>query len=124
MAEKTEVLIDVQVNTEQVTQKLANAMANVKALKDEQKNLNKQLQEGTITETQHAKAIAANKAALEQATRAVKSNTAILQAANTSVIDNTMSLDEQRQAINTLQKAYAGLNGDAKALADQQGATR
>lgn len=124
MAEKTEVLIDVQVNTEQVTQKLANAMANVKALKDEQKDLNKQLQEGTITETQHAKAIAANKAALEQATRAVKSNTAILQAANTTVIDNTMSLDEQRQAINTLQKAYAGLDGDAKALADQQGGLR
>ena len=124
MAETTEIIIDVQVDTNKVAERLAQATANVKTLKEEQKLLQKAFEEGRISNANYAKAIAQNKADIEQETRAIKSNTAILQAANIQTISNTQSLDEQRQMVNTLQKAYANLEGEEKTAADAEGGLR
>ena len=135
MAEKTEILIDVQVDTGKVIERLAGATQNVITLKQkqaelrkEQRDLAKAFSDGEKTAQEYDEAMKKNvkalsevSASLEAENRAVKSNTAILQAQNTQTIDNTMSLDEQRQAINTLQKAYASLEGDEKVQADAQG---
>ena len=135
MAEKTEILIDVQVDTGKVIERLAGATQNVITLKQKQAELRKEQRdlakafsygEKTAQEYYEAmkknvKALSEVSASLEAENRAVKSNTAILQAQNTQTIDNTMSLDEQRQAINTLQKAYESLEGDEKVQADAQG---
>lgn len=122
--EGEKIVINVEVNTNEVAQKIADATKHVKELKDANKDLAQQLKDGTITETEYTKAIAANNAEIQAESRAIKSNTAVLQAANLTTVDTTMSLDEQRQALNTLQKAYGALDGEARKAADAEGGLR
>lgn len=119
-----QVIIDVQVNAEQVAQKLSAAMKAVKDLKAEQKELTKAIQEGNDVDGQKAQRLAEVNAEIDANSRMVKSQTALLQASTQANVDNTSSLDEQRQALNTLQKAYAGLSGEEKTQADQAGGLR
>ena len=122
--EGEKIVINVEVNTNEVAQKIADATKHVKELKDANKDLAQQLKDGTITETEYTKAIAANNAEIQAESRAIKSNTAVLQAANLTTVDTTMSLDAQRQALNTLQKAYGALDGEARKAADAEGGLR
>lgn len=118
MAEQQEqVLIEVKWDTKVLDNarvKLAEATRQVTTLKQEQKLLQKAFDEGRISDENYAKAISQNKAELESATRAIKSNTAVLQASEQATYDASASLDEQRQVLNTLQKAYASMDAEQK----------
>lgn len=125
MAEQQEtIIIDVQVDTGRTAQQLADASRQVAMLTEEQKKLRKALAEGNGDAAEQAKELAKVQKELEQYKREVKSATAILQAAGTASVDTNQSLDQQRQTLNTLQKAYAGLSGEQRALADAEGGLR
>lgn len=124
MAENNEIILDIKINTDEVAQKLATATKQVDLLKQEQQNLTKAFKEGRIADVAYAKAMAESKAELEKANREVKASTALLQAETMARVDDTMSLDEQRQALNAAQKAYALLSGEAKEAADAEGGLR
>lgn len=115
MADNREsIIIDVQLDASKVASQLGEATRALDSLKAQQKELNKDLKDGTITAEQYGKAIAENKAEQEQATRTIKAATAQLQAYNIKQVDLTGTLDEQRQALNTLQKAYGSLTQEQK----------
>lgn len=125
MAENKEsIIIDVQVDTEKVEQSLGSAIHSMAALKEEQKRLTKEIAAGNDVNNTYAHELVNVNKKIEENKRAIKSNTAILQAARIEQIDNTKSLDDQRQALNDLQKAYAGLSGDEKKAADKAGGLR
>lgn len=113
MAQEEQILIEVKFDSSMVdkaAKDMVYATEEIKRLKDEQKSLNEQWKEGTLTNEQYGKALAENKKELEANQRALKSNTAVVQAATLAQYDNTKSLDEQRQYLNTLQKAYASMD--------------
>ncbi len=124
MADSKEIILDVKVNTAQVAKQLGDATNAVRLLKSTQKELEKALKEGSITSEEYGRAMAANKQSLEQYQREIKSSTALLQAETMSRIEDSASLDEQRQALNAAQKAYALLSGEEKAAADAEGGLR
>lgn len=124
MAEQDEIVIDVKINTGEVAKRLANATEQVRLLKQEQRLLDKALAEGKISQENYGKSIAESKAELEKASREVKSSTALLQAETLARIDANSSLDEQRQALNAAQKAYANLSGEERKAADAAGGLR
>ena len=121
-----EIIIDVQVNTEEVQKKLSAAISEVQKLKDEQKALTQSIKEGNDTNGEQAKRLAEVEASLKKQNAAVKSNTAALQVANKEINTQNMTLDEQRQLLGQLQKAYGGLTPEqqkstktGKLLSDQ-----
>lgn len=124
MAKENEIVLDVKINTEEVATKLAAATKALAEHKQQQKELKKAIEESNGTNAIAAKMYADVSAQIEQESRAVKSNTALLQAETLARVDDTMSLDEQRQALNAAQKAYASLSGEAKAVADAEGGLR
>lgn len=121
-----EIIIDVQVNTEEVQKKLSAAISEVQKLKDEQKALTQSIKEGNDTNGEQAKRLAAVEAEMKKQQAAVKSNTAALQVSNKEINTQNMTLDEQRQLLGQLQKAYGGLTPEqqkstktGKLLSDQ-----
>lgn len=115
MADNREsIIIDVQLDASKVASQLGEATRALDSLKAQQKELNKDLKDGRITAEQYGRAIAENKAEQEQAARTIKSATAQMQALNIKQVDLTGTLDEQRQALNTLQKAYGSLTKEQK----------
>lgn len=122
--EKTEVIIDVQIDAARVAEELGTLTKRLEALKAAQANIRKEFADGKLTNAQYGAQMADVSKQIEATNRSIKSSTAILQAANTQTISSTMSLDEQRQAVNTLQKAYASLSGEEKIAADTEGGLR
>lgn len=118
------VIIDVKINTEQTAEQLGMYTKRLEDLRGVQALLNDEFKQGKLSNAEYGKAMADCKNKIEEAQRAIKSKTAILQAANIEEVKNTQSLDEQRQAVNTLQKAYANLSGPEKEMADMQGGLR
>ena len=118
------ILISVDVDVEKLQRDLSTAIETVARLKEEQKNLRKEIESGNDTNGTMAKRLTEVTAELEKNQRQVKSQTAVMQAAVSQGIKQNASLDEQRQYLNTLQKAYANLSGEAKALADVEGGMR
>lgn len=115
MADNREsIIIDVQLDASKVASQLGEATRALDSLKAQQKELNKDLKDGRITAEQYGTAISKNKAEQEQAARTIKSATAQMQALNIKQVDLTGTLDEQRQALNTLQKAYGSLTKEQK----------
>ena len=115
MADNREsIIIDVQVDAGKVATTLANATNALRTLKQEQKDLDRALADGEIELEDYGKQIAKNKAEQEQASRTIKSATAQLQAYDIQAVSLTGTLDEQRQALNTLQKAYGTLTEEQK----------
>ena len=115
MADNREsIIIDVQLDASKVASQLGEATRALDSLKEQQRELNKDLKDGRITAEQYGRAIAENKAQQEQAARTIKSATAQMQALNIKQVDLTGTLDEQRQALNTLQKAYGSLTKEQK----------
>lgn len=122
--EKQVILIDVQLDTGKLAQEVGDATRQMELLKVQEKALNDEFAKGTITSEEYGTAIADVKKQIEQNNRAVKSKTALLQAATIEEVHSTESLESQRQALNSLQKAYAALSGDEKIAADQVGGLR
>lgn len=111
-----EIIIDVQVNTEEVQKKLSEAIVDVQRLRKEQKDLNDTIKAGNDTNGESAKRLAEVEANLKKQQAAVKSNTAALQVANKEINTQNMTLDEQRQLLGQLQKAYGGLTPEQKKI--------
>ena len=109
-----EIIIDVQVNTEEVQKKLSEAIAEVQRLRKKQKKLNDTIKAGNDTNGESAKRLAEVEANLKKQQAAVKSNTAALQVANKEIKTQNMTLDEQRQLLGQLKKAYGGLTPEQK----------
>lgn len=121
-----EIIIDVQVNTEEVQKKLSAAIVEVQKLRKEQKDLNDIIKAGNDENGESTKRLAAVEAEMKKQQAAVKSNTAALQVANKEINTQNMTLDEQRQLLGQLQKAYGGLTPEqqkstktGKLLSDQ-----
>lgn len=109
-----EIIIDVQVNTEEVQKKLSAAIVEVQKLRKEQKDLNDTIKAGNDENGESAKRLAEVEANLKKQQAAVRSNTAALQVANKEINTQNMTLDEQRQLLGQLQKAYGGLTPEQK----------
>lgn len=116
-----EIIIDVQVNTSEVQQKLSAAIKELGELKDKQKELTKSIKEGKDANGEQAKSFAENEAKIKSDQAAIKSLTAALQVSSRVTADNAgkidtqnMTLDEQRQLLGQLQKAYGGLTPEQK----------
>ena len=117
MAEKEQILIEVQFDASTVTnaqkalkENLSQLQANKNALND----LNKKVKEGNQLTEDEAKQYAQLNAKIEENKRTIKSNTAIIQAATAERKTENDTLDAQRQYLNTLQKAFAGLTQEQK----------
>ena len=116
-----EIIIDVQVNTDEVQKKLSAAIKDLGELKDKQKELTKSIKEGKDANGEQAKSFAENEAKIKSDQAAIKSLTAALQVSSRVTTDNAgkidtqnMTLDEQRQLLGQLQKAYGGLTPEQK----------
>lgn len=121
-----EIIIDVQVNTSEVQKKLSDAIVEVQRLRKEQKALTDTIKAGNDENGESAKRLAEVEANLKKQQAAVKSNTAALQVANKEINTQNMTLDEHRQLLGQLQKAYGGLTPEqqkstktGKLLSDQ-----
>lgn len=116
-----EIIIDVQVNTDEVQQKLSAAIKELGELKNKQKELTESIKAGKDANGEQAKSFAENEAKIKSDQAAIKSLTAALQVSSRVTADNAgkidtqnMTLDEQRQLLGQLQKAYGGLTPEQK----------
>lgn len=116
-----EIIIDVQVNTSEVQQKLSAAIKELGELKNKQKELTESIKAGKDANGEQAKSFAENEAKIKSDQAAIKSLTAALQVSSRVTADNAgkidtqnMTLDEQRQLLGQLQKAYGGLTPEQK----------
>lgn len=124
MAQQDEIILDVKVNTDEVRLKMSAALGAVNDYKAAQKELNDTIKQQGYATKEQAASLARIAKGLEENQRAVKSNMAILQAETMARVSSSSSLDDQRQALNAAQKAYAQLSGEAKIAADAEGGLR
>ena len=124
MADKEQILIDVQFDTKMVDAaktKLAASITAVNQLNAAQKALNKTIKEQGYATAEQAEELARINQQLDQEKRSIKSNTAVIQASTQARLSENASLDEQRQALAILQNAFAGLTKEQKeALGGQE----
>ena len=109
-----EIIIDVQVNTDDVQKKLSDAIAELGKLKSEQNELTKSIKAGNDVSGEQAKQLASVQAEMQKQQAVIKSSTAALQVSNKTIDTQNMTLDEQRQLLGQLQKAYGGLTPEQK----------
>ena len=109
-----EIIIDVQVNTDEVQQKLSDAIKELGKLKSEQKSLTESIKAGNDANGEQAKQLASVEAEMKKQQAVIKSSTAALQVSNKTIDTQNMTLDEQRQLLGQLQKAYGGLTPEQK----------
>ena len=128
-----EIIIDVQVNTEEVQKKLSEAIKSLSNLKNEQKQLTAGIKKNGDATGEQGKKYAENEEKIKTNQASIKSLTAALQVSSKVTADNkgqintqNMTLDEQRQLLGQLQKAYGGLTPEqqkstqtGKLLSDQ-----
>ena len=121
-----EIIIDVQVNTDDVQKKLSSAIVELGKLKSEQKSLTESIKAGNDANGEQAKQLASVEAEMKKQQAVIKSSTAALQVSNKTIDTQNMTLDEQRQLLGQLQKAYGGLTPEqqkstktGKLLSDQ-----
>ena len=111
-----EIIIDVQVNTSEVSQKLSAAIKDLGSLSEEQRKLTAEIKKNGDATGEQGKKYAENEAKIKANQASIKSLTAALQVSSKATADNkgqintqNMTLDEQRQLLGQLQKAYGGL---------------
>ena len=109
-----EIIIDVQVNTEDVQKKLSSAITELGKLRSEQKSLTESIKAGNDANGEQAKQLASVEAEMKKQQAVIKSSTAALQVSNKTIDTQNMTLDEQRQLLGQLQKAYGGLTPEQK----------
>lgn len=111
MAEQVEeIIISVNVSTEDTARKLSEVVKGMAELRTEQNELTKEIKEGNDTEGEKAKRLAEVQAQIGKLKNEQKQYTAILQ--NESKVANSYgdSLNEQRRKLADMQKAYDSLN--------------
>ena len=109
-----DIIIDVQVNTDEVQQKLSAAIKELGDLRKEQKSLTESIKAGNDANGEQAKQLASVEAEMKKQQAVIKSSTAALQVSNKTIDTQNMTLDEQRQLLGQLQKAYGGLTPEQK----------
>ena len=109
-----EIIIDVQVNTDEVQKKLSDAIKELGDLRKEQKSLTESIKAGNDANGEQAKQLASVEAEMKKQQAVIKSSTAALQVSNKTIDTQNMTLDEQRQLLGQLQKAYGGLTPEQK----------
>ena len=109
-----EIIIDVQVNTDEVQKKLSSAITELGKLRSEQKSLTESIKAGNDANGEQAKQLASVEAEMKKQQAVIKSSTAALQVSNKTIDTQNMTLDEQRQLLGQLQKAYGGLTPEQK----------
>lgn len=112
MENNQQVVVQIEFDTKLVddaSRKIASATTALGFLKKQQKELTDTIKEQGYATKEQAAELAKIGKQVEAATRAQKSNTAVVQAATLAQYDSNASLDEQRQYLNTLQKAYASM---------------
>ena len=109
-----EIIIDVQVNTDEVQKKLSDAIKELGKLKSEQKSLTESIKAGNDANGEQAKQLASVEAEMKKQQAVIKSSTAALQVSKKTIDTQNMTLDEQRQLLGQLQKAYGGLTPEQK----------
>ena len=109
-----EIIIDVQVNTDEVQHKLSAAIKELGELKNKQKELTESIKAGNDVSGEQAKQLASVQAEMQKQQAVIKSSTAALQVSNKTIDTQNMTLDEQRQLLGQLQKAYGGLTPEQK----------
>ena len=117
MADTEQVLIEVKFDAATIDGARKALQQNLNQLQQNKKelaDLNKQVKDGNALTEAGAKRYAQLNKDIEENKRAIKSNTAILQAATAARATENDSLDVQRQYVNTLQKAFAGLTAEQK----------
>lgn len=117
MADKDQILIEVQFDTKQVDAARKALAQNVNELRDNKKELQalqKEVDKGNALTDAGAKRYAELNAKIDENKRAIKSNTAIIQASTAERATENDSLDAQRQYLLTVQKAFAGLTKEQK----------
>lgn len=128
-----EIIIDVQVNTSEVSQKLSAAIKDLGSLREEQRKLTEEIKKNGDATGEQGKKYAENEEKIKANQASIKSLTAALQVSSKATADNkgqintqNMTLDEQRQLLGQLQKAYGGLTPEqqkstktGKLLSDQ-----
>jgi len=117
MADKEQILIDVQFDTKMVDAaktKLAASITAVNQLTAAQKALTKTIKDQGYATAEQAEELARINQQLDQEKRSIKSNTAVIQASTQARLSENASLDEQRQALAILQNAFAGLTKEEK----------
>lgn len=115
MAEES-IILKVGINTENVQKELSAAIKGVADLTEEQKRLTKEIKAGNDADGEQAKRLAVVTSEIEKNKREVKAKTAILQAATAANLKENATLDEQRQALNTLQKAAAAMTEEQRKM--------
>lgn len=111
MAEQVEeVIIKVDVSTEETAKRLSEVVKGMAELRTEQNNLTKEIKEGNDADGQKAQRLAEVQAQIGKLKNEQKQYTAILQ--NESKIANSYgdSLNEQRRKLADMQKAYDSLS--------------
>ena len=109
-----DIIIDVQVNTDEVQKKLSSAIVELGKLKAEQKSLTESIKAGNDANGEQAKQLASVQEEMKKQQAVIKSSTAALQVSNKTIDTQNMTLDEQRQLLGQLQKAYGGLTPEQK----------
>lgn len=111
-----EIIIDVQVNTDEVSQKLSAAIKELGELRKKQSELTAEIKKNGDATGEQGKKYAENEEKIKANQASIKSLTAALQVSSKATADNkgqintqNMTLDEQRQLLGQLQKAYGGL---------------
>lgn len=107
---KESVILDIQLDAGKIAEDLGRATRQISLLKQEQKQLNKALEEGRISEQDYGKAMAENSSELEKATRESKGYTATLKQLTATTGQYGDSLSEQQRKLNDMQKAYDSLD--------------
>lgn len=107
---KESVILDVQLDAGKVAEDLGKVTRQMQVLKQEQKLLNKALEEGRISEEDYGKAMSENAAEMEKAQREVKGYTNTLKVLNKTSEQYGDSLSEQQRKLNDMQKAYDSLD--------------
>lgn len=111
MAEQVEeVIIKVDVSTEETAKRLSEVVKGMAELRTEQNNLTKEIKEGNDADGQKAQRLAEVQAQIGKLKNEQKQYTAILQ--NESKVANSYgdSLNEQRRKLADMQKAYDSLS--------------
>lgn len=111
---KETIILDVQMDVMKVAKELGDATKRLNELKTEQRELEKEFKKGNVTAAEYGKRTAENKAEMEAMQRTIKSSTALLQANEIENVKQNETLDQQRQKLNALQKAYGAMTDEQK----------
>ena len=114
MAKTETIIIDYKVNSDDAINRMIAAEKALSDLKNQQKELQKQLKDGTITENEYANAITGIKTGIIEQTNILKANQKAL---NDNVREETAaagSMNELKAKLSEMSVAYQNLSAEER----------